>query len=170
MKKLLLVFAATLAFTLTGFAQSSNNDDEVVKIDEFSRYESVEGELIVKFADNTVLSLSLNDDRSLQATGIQAVDAVLSNYTIEKAIRLCPNDDPNRTLRTSKSYGGNDVVERDLSRLCLIKVAGTPDRCFSLMEELKQMDEVEFVEPNYIAYALGGYDRNHYNTCSALYA
>ena len=58
--------------------------------------------------------------------------------------------------RKAKSYGGQDVVEKDLSQLHLIVLdEKSPKNHYELIEELKQLPEVEYAEPNYICYALG---------------
>lgn len=165
MRKFFL-FIAFLISVVGLNAQSTNNDDEVVKIDWMNRYNSVDGEIIVKFADNTPFGLEYDRDNQLKSTGISNVDKVLKRYELISIDRLCPNDDPKRELRSSKSYNGGDVVERDLSRLCLVKIntpadkAGQPEfdiRTLTnqLIEEFNAMEEVEFAEPNYIAYSLG---------------
>ena len=135
-------------------AQDRNNEDEVVKIDWFNQHATKEGELIVKFADHTTLRLQNDERGTLQATGINKVDALLKQYPVAKAERLCPNDNPNRELKTSKSYNGPDVVERDLSRLCRF-VMQDPTQTYELIDALKALEEVEFAEPNYMAFALG---------------
>ena len=149
-------------FTLTllllacayGFAQSNNNEDEVVKIEWYNQHATKEGELIVKFADHTTLRLQNNERGTLQATGISRVDALLKQYPVAKAERLCPNDDPKRELKVSKCYNGPDVVERDLSRLCRF-VMQDPQQTDEMIQALKELDEVEFAEPNYMVFALG---------------
>ena len=150
----------TLMFLLVAsaavYAQSSNNDDEVVKIDMMNRYNYVDGEVIVKFADKTSFRLQYDRNDKLQSTGITAVDKLLNKYELVSIDRLCPNEKPNRTLRTSKSYNGGDVVERDLSRLCLVKINAKEGKTANdLIDEFNSMEEVEFAEPNYIAYSLG---------------
>lgn len=149
-------------FTLTllllacayGFAQSNYNEDEVVKIEWYNQHATKEGELIVKFADHTTLRLQNDARGTLQATGINKVDALLKQYPVAKAERLCPNDDPKRELKVSKSYNGPDVVERDLSRLCRF-VMEDPMQTYEMIDALKELDEVEFAEPNYLVFALG---------------
>ena len=166
MRKFLLIIALMISGVGLINAQSTNNDDEVVKIDQMNRFNSVEGEIIVKFADNSSFGLEYDRDNKLKSTGISTVDKVLKRYELVSIDRLCPNDDPKRELRSSKSYNGGDVVERDLSRLCLVKInspadkAGQPEFDIrtltdNLIEEFNAMDEVEFAEPNYIAYSLG---------------
>lgn len=154
MKKLFILTIMALT-GMVCLAQSNNNEDEVVKIDQFNQHAVKEGELIVKFADNTVLLLQ-NDNRGiLQTTGMQKVDVLLQQYPVARAERLCPNDNPNRELKVSKSYNGPDVVEHDLSRLCRF-VMEDPMQTYQMIEALNELDEVEFAEPNYMAFALGG--------------
>lgn len=156
MKKFFILSLMLLA-GMVCFAQSNNNEDEVVKIDQFNQHATKEGELIVKFADNTTLQLQ-NDNRGmLQTTGMQKVDALLQLYPVVRAERLCPNDNPNRELKVSKSYNGPDVVEHDLSRLCRF-VMQDPMQTYQMIEALNELDEVEFAEPNYLAFALGATD------------
>lgn len=153
MKKTFTLICLLLACAYC-FAQDRNNEDEVVKIDWYNQHATKEGELIVKFANHTPLHLQ-NDARGiLQATGIDKVDALLQQYPLAMAERLCPNDNPNRELKTTPSYNGPDVVERDLSRLCRF-VMQDPMQTYDLMEALKELPEVEFAEPNYMAFALG---------------
>lgn len=136
------------------YAQSNNNEDEVVKIDQFNQYATKEGELIVKFADGTPMFLQTDNRGMLQTTGMQKVDALLQQYPVARAERLCPNDNPNRELKVSKSYNGPDVVERDLSRLCRF-VMEDQMQTYQMIEALNELEEVEFAEPNYMAFALG---------------
>lgn len=154
MKKIFILTMIVLAGVFC-FAQSNNNEDEVVKIDWYNQHATKEGELIVKFADNTNLQLQNNNRGMLQTTGMQKVDALLQQYPVAKAERLCPNDDPQRQLKVSKSYNGPDVVERDLSRLCRF-VMQDPMQTYQMIEALNELEEVEFAEPNYMAFALGG--------------
>lgn len=137
-----------------GFAQSNYNEDEVVKIEWYNQHATKEGELIVKFADHTTLRLQNNERGALQATGMSRVDALLKQFPVAKAERLCPNDDPKRELKISKSYNGPDVVERDLIRLCRF-VMEDPMQTYKMIDALKELDEVEFAEPNYMVFALG---------------
>ena len=156
MKKLFTLLTLVLACAYC-LAQDRNNEEEVVKIDWYNQHATKEGELIVKFADHTTLRLQNNERGALQATGINKVDALLKTFPVAKAERLCPNDNPNRELKTSKSYNGPDVVERDLSRLCRF-VMEDPKQTYEMIEALKELDEVEFAEPNYMAFALGKTD------------
>lgn len=120
MKRFYLLAVLLLVAGL-GYAQSNNNEDEVVKIDWFNQHATKEGELIVKFANHTPLRLQ-NDARGiLQATGIDKVDALLQQYPVAMAERLCPNDNPNRELKTSNKQGNlpKEVWEMFVERMRL---------------------------------------------------
>ena len=158
---MLVLFASVCAF-----AQDRNNDDEVVKLDHFSRFNAVEGEVIVKFADNSAFQLKYDRHNKLQGTGMSAVDKTFDKFNVVEVKQLCPNDEKKRSFSSSKSYNGGDVVERDLSRLCLVRIEPDANRAQDadnniqaltqeLIETFNEMEEVEFAEPNYIMYALG---------------
>ncbi len=153
MKKVFILICMVLTCAY-GVAQDRNNEDEVVKIEWYNQHATKEGELIVKFADHTVLTMTNDAKGALQSTGMQKVDALLQQFPVAQAERLCPNDDPNRELKVSKSYNGPDVVERDLSRLCRF-VMEDPMQTYDMIEALNELDEVEFAEPNYMVFALG---------------
>ena len=153
MKKVFTLLCMVLACVYC-LAQDRNNEDEVVKIDWYNQHATKEGELIVKFADHTPLRLQNNQRGALQTTGMRRVDALLKTYPVNRAERLCPNDDPQRELKVSKSYNGPDVVERDLSRLCRF-VMEDPRQTYDMIQALKELDEVEFAEPNYMVFVLG---------------
>ena len=153
MKKLFTLLTMLLACAYC-LAQDRNNEDEVVKLDWYNQHATKEGELIVKFADHTMLNLQNDARGTLQTTGMSRVDVLLQRFPVAKAERLCPNDDPKRELKISKSYNGPDVVERDLSRLCRF-VMENPMQTYEMIEALKELPEVEFAEPNYLAFTLG---------------
>lgn len=166
MKKRIFTLMLVLASALCGFAQDRNNDDEVVKLDQFSRFNAVEGEVIVKFADKSAFQLKYDRHNKLQSTGMSAVDKTFDKFNVVEVKQLCPSDEKKRSFTTSKCYNGNDVVERDLSRLCLVRIEADASRAQDadyniqaltqqLIETFNEMEEVEFAEPNYIMYALG---------------
>lgn len=170
MKKLLCfaaVFALVFLFTPAAWSQDRNNEDEVVHLDQMSRYNSVPNQLLVKFVDYSSIKLDPKSPNrfaaGLTATkggtaneNIAAVNAVLENYTITSIEQLLPNFVMPKQPRRSPSFGGKDVVEKDLSQIYLIKLDETsPNNYYQLIEALQPLAEVEFSEPNYICYALG---------------
>ena len=170
MKKLLCfasVFAFVFLLTPAAWSQDRNNEDEVVHLDQMSRYNSVPNQLLVKFVDYSSIKLDpKNPNRFvaglLAAKGgatnenVATVNAVLEDYTIVSIEQLLPNFVMPKQPRRSPSFGGKDVVEKDLSQIYLIKLDETsPNNYYQLIEALQPLAEVEFAEPNFICYALG---------------
>jgi hypothetical protein len=87
------------------------------------------------------------------------INAVLEGYEVANIEQLLPTFQMPKNPRRAGSFGGGEVVERDLSQLHLITLSdGSPKNEYELMEELKTLAEVEYAEPNYICYALGQMD------------
>ena len=180
MKKSFLTLMFVLATAVCAFAQGRNNEDEVVKIDFMNRYNAVEGEVIVKFADNSFFRLDYDRNDKLRTTGMSSVDKAFEKFNVTSVKQLCPGDEKRRNFRTSKSYNGADVVERDLSRLCLVKIEPDASRAQDadyniqaltreLIDTFNAMEDVEFAEPNFIAYALGVESPSHQDTETPSY-
>lgn len=151
----LFVILAVLVMPFIAFAQDRNNDDEVIKLDpRTSRFDAVEGEVLVKFRDNAAVRMTTTRSGEYQTCGIRAVDDVLSSFGMEKVEQLCPAN-PTRSLRRSPSYGGGEVVEHDMTKLYRIRLnADDRQRSYELIEQLKQCGDIEYTEPNYIVSAL----------------
>ena len=82
----LFVILAVLVMPFIAFAQDRNNDDEVIKLDpRTSRFDAVEGEVLVKFRDNAAVRMTTTRSGEYQTCGIRAVDDVLSSFGMEKA-------------------------------------------------------------------------------------
>ena len=150
-----IILLAILALPFVSVAQDRNNDDEVIKLDpRTSRFDAVEGEVLVKFRDNAAVRMSSTRSGEFQTCGIRAVDDVLSSFGMEKVEQLCPAN-PTRSLRRSPSYGGGMVVEHDMTKLYRIRLsADDRQRSYELIEQLKQCGDIEYAEPNYIVSAL----------------
>ena len=174
-----LILLLSSLFAGTAFAQSrnpfeaaTNNEDEVVHLDQWQRQASRPGELLVKFRDRSDIKLAVDAKgkalkRFVSPTKNLSINAVLDSFAIDTIEQLLPAYKLPKAARISKSYGGGDVVERDLSQWHLIKTesgerkteneadASLSTNVYELMEELRKLPEVEAVEPNYICYALG---------------
>ena len=175
----ILILLLSSLFAGTAFAQSrnpfeaaTNNEDEVVHLEQWQRQASRPGELLVKFRDRSDIKLAVDAkgkalNRFVSPTKNLSINAVLDNFAIDTIEQLLPAYKLPKAARISKSYGGGDVVERDLSQWHLIKTesgerkteneadASLSTNVYELMEELRKLPEVEAVEPNYICYALG---------------
>ena len=151
-----LVLSLILAMPAVG--QDRNNDDEVVKLDQHTRYNCKPNEVSVKFNDYSDIKLGAKGDKAFASASSKAagINAVLEGYKVSNIEQLLPNFVMPKAPRKAKSYGGQDVVEKDLSQLHLIVLdEKSPKNHYQLIEELKQLPEVEYAEPNYICYALG---------------
>ena len=160
MKKIFTIFilsAFMLIWAQPLVAQDRNNEDEVVHLDPMTAYNARPGEVIVKFHDRSDIRLSTqNSQRFTSPTRSVGINAVLAEYDVIEIEQLLPDFQMPAQTRSAKSYGGQDVVEHDLSQLHLIKLNPNSERnAYELIEALKELDEVEFAEPNYICYALG---------------
>lgn len=157
-KNLLLIFSLLLmTLALPTFAQDRNNEEEVVHIDQMQRRAARPGQLIVKFHDRSDIRVDAQDNRRFSSpTRNTSINTVLAEYNVQSIEQLLPNFQMPAQTRSAKSFGGQDVEERDLSQLHLITLNVDDSRNeYELMEALKELDEVEFAEPNYICYALG---------------
>lgn len=157
-KNLLLIFSLLMmTLALPTFAQDRNNEEEVVHIDQVQRRAARPGQLIVKFHDRSDIRVDAQDNRRFSSpTRNTSINTVLAEYNVQSIEQLLPNFQMPAQTRSAKSFGGQDVEERDLSQLHLITLNVDDSRNeYELMEALKELDEVEFAEPNYICYALG---------------
>lgn len=157
-KNLLLIFSLLMmTLALPTYAQDRNNEEEVVHIDQMQRRAARPGQLIVKFHDRSDIRVDAQDNRRFSSpTRNTSINTVLAEYNVQSIEQLLPNFQMPAQTRSAKSFGGQDVEERDLSQLHLITLNANDSRNeYELMEALKELDEVEFAEPNYICYALG---------------
>lgn len=151
-----LVLSLLLAMPAVG--QDRNNDDEVVKLDQHTRYNCKPNEVLVKFNDYSDIKLAGKGAKTFTSATKKAngVNDVLKEYGVSSIEQLLPNFVMPKAPRKAKSYGGQDVVEKDLSQLHLIVLdKESPKNHYELIEALKELPEVEYAEPNYICYALG---------------
>lgn len=173
MKKNLLILSILVGSFMFCKAQNpfevmTNNEDEVVHLEQWQQYASRPGELLVKFHDYSDIKLAVNangknSNRFVSPTKNLGINVVLDSFAIDTIEQLIPNFKMSKSPRVSKSYGGGDVVERDLSQWHLIKIDNSKleiensefsTDVYALMDALKALPEVESVEPNYICYTL----------------
>lgn len=163
MKKLFSI-VLLMACSITLMAQSSNNEDEVVKIDRWNQNAYREGEVIVKFKADGAVQMRKNAKGKFQTTNISQVDALFAELGVEEVEELMPNVGARKAPRRMRAYNGTEVKDHDLSKLYLIRFteqvtapmsnAGEMRTVHQVVEQLQALDEVEFAEPNYMVYAL----------------
>ena len=163
MKKLFsLVFL--LACSIALVAQSSNNQDEVVKIDRWNQNAYRQGEVIVKFKADGAVQMRKNAKGKFQTASESAVDALFAELGVEEVEELMPNVGARKAPRRMRAYNGAEVKDYDLSKLYLIRFseqvaapmsnAGEMRSVHQVVEQLQALEEVEFAEPNYLVFAL----------------
>ncbi len=157
-----------MACTITLMAQSSNNQDEVVKIDRWNQQAYREGEVIVKFKADGAVQMRKNVQGKFQTASISQVDALFAELGVEEVEELMPNVGARKAPRRMRAYNGAEVKDHDLSKLYLIRFseqvaapmsnAGEMRTVHQVVEQLQALDEVEFAEPNYMVYTLATND------------
>ena len=147
----LLLLTATQAFSQV----SNNNEDEVNKIDaQASKYDYVAGQVLVKFSDQQTVKVR-KSGRRFAATNVDPVTEVLQKYGVEEMEQLLPNENPQRKMRKAQAFNGTLVEEKDLSQLYCVKLSEKHSaETMQLVNDLQNLDEVEFAEPNYKLYTL----------------
>lgn len=163
MKKLFSI-VLLMACSIALMAQSSNNEDEVVKIEKWNQHAYREGEVIVKFKADGAVQMRKNAKGKFQTASISEVDALFAELGVEEVEALMPNVGARKAPRRMRAYNGAEVQDHDLSKLYLIRFneqvaapmsnAGEMRTVHQVVEQLQALDEVEFAEPNYLVFAL----------------
>ena len=163
MKKLFSI-VLLLACSFTLMAQSSNNEDEVVKIDKWNQRAYREGEVIVKFKADGAVQMRKNAKGKFQTACISQIDALFAELGVEEVEELMPQVGARKAPRRMRAYNGAEVQDHDLSKLYLIRFneqvaapmsnAGEMRTVHQVVEQLQALEEVEFAEPNYLVFAL----------------
>ena len=150
------LLSATVAFAGTGMllAQSSNNVDEVVKIERHAARDYREGEMIVKFKPSSAVRV-----RSLArgvASGVSRVDKALGELGITASEQLMPLSGATVTPRAKalRSVSGKTIEDSDMSLLYRLTFDAAKVSVHEAVDKLAALNEVEYAEPNYVVYAL----------------
>ena len=156
MKRLISMAALLCVSAMMVNAQSSDNEDQVVKIDQANHRAHRAGEVLVKFKDNSSVVVKKQSTGRMRASSAP-VQNVLQRLGVSDMEQLMPVGGkikvPER-LRARRA-NGQPVEDRDLSKLYLVKFdTHLVHSVNEAVNALKQLEEVEFAEPNYIVYAL----------------
>lgn len=146
-----ILLAIFMFMAMPTFSQVSNdNADEVNKIDQHAARinDFVAGEVLVKFRETAPVKVQKARGK-YKAAGVTGVDKVLSAFGVEEMEHLMPNTSSLATVRRVKG------VSNDVSKLYYLRIkSARPDSTMMLVEQLKQLGEVEYAEPNYKVYSL----------------
>lgn len=154
MKKHWLLGAAAIMLASSVVAQSSNNQDEVVKIERHAARDYREGEMIVKFKPTSEVRVRARG-RSI-TSGVSGVDKVLGELGITASEQLMPltGEVVESRAKALRSVSGNTIEDSDMSQLYRLTFDAAKTNVHEAVEKLAALDEVEYAEPNYVVYTL----------------
>lgn len=150
--------ALTALMAIPAMAQDRNNEDEVVKVDaRFSAYNYREGELIVKFKDQSAAQIKAPRRTKFRTSGVNSIDATLRALGISEVEELMPLSGHQPVKRLARSVNGQTVTAPTMNRVYLMRYNKAKVRNVEeAVAKLSKLKDVEYAEPNRIVYALGG--------------
>lgn len=142
---------------------SNDNEDEVYKVDAAilrsgGSQQFRPGEVIVKFRDASPVTIQQVKGR-FKSASISSVNQVLGQYGATSMDKLFPNEKHVAAgkLKVMKAPDGSIIRQQNLDQVYQIKMESLrPDSTLELVKALNELKEVEYAEPNYIAYISGG--------------
>ena len=155
--KRLLLAAVMLLVAVPSFAQmvSNNNEDGVNKLTREARFRPYRGgQVIVKFKTGSGVRVQKVKGK-FKTSAVSAVDRVMNALGVAEAEELMPLSGTITTAkpRRAKAPNGRVVEEPDLSQLyCLSFDTAKVKHVHEAVEMLKEVSEVEYAEPNYLAF------------------
>ena len=153
--KLFLLVAMLFAATGMVFAQSADNEDEVIKIDKWNQQAYREGEILVKFKADGAVQMRAPRKAKFATSQVNSIDALFAELGVDSVEQLMPMTGHKNVGRRVKAYNGKDVEVKDLSKLYRLTLkAEKAQTMFDAIDKLKAQEEVEFAEPNYIVYTM----------------
>lgn len=153
----LLLAAVMLLVAVPSFAQmvSNNNEEGVNKPTREARFRPYrEGQVIVKFKTGSGVRVQKVKGK-FKTSAVSAVDRVMNALGVAEAEELMPLSGAITTAkpRRAKAPNGRVVEEPDLSQLyCLSFDTAKVKHVHEAVEMLKEVSEVEYAEPNYLAF------------------
>lgn len=159
MMKLHRIFtlALTALLTVPAVAQDRNNEDEVVKVDaRFSAYNYREGEVIVKFKEQSAAQIKAPRLTPFKSSGVSGIDNVLHELGVTEVEELMPLSGGQKTARVARDFNGKTIAPAAMNRIYLMHF--DPAKVRNVEEavaKLSQLPDVEYAEPNRLVYVLG---------------
>lgn len=155
MRKHFLLLAAVLFAATSLFAQSADNEDEVIKIDKVNQQAYREGEILVKFKADGAVQMRAPRKAKFATSQVNAIDALFEELGVDSVEQLMPMTGHKNVGRKMRAYNGSEVDVKDLSKLYRLTLkAEKAQTMFDAIDKLKAQEEVEFAEPNYIVYTM----------------
>lgn len=153
--------AATLVVVSAAGLTANNPYDgqyEVNRIDaRRSAFDYKQGEIIVKFKSEGKTRANLVATRSgvKASSNASALNALLDKYGASNAEELMPliGDMVTSPQTRSKAFNGENMEDKNLSSLYVIRMdTGKARNLQEVMKDFEALDEIEYVEPNYIVH------------------
>lgn len=153
----IFTIALTALAAIPTMAQDRNNEDEVVKVDaRFSAYNYREGEVIVKFKDQSAAQINAPRRTKFRTSGVNSIDATLRELGVSEVEALMPLSGNQQVKRLARSVNGKTVAAPAMNRIYLMHFDKTKVRnTEEAVAKLAKLADVEYAEPNRIIYALG---------------
>lgn len=144
-----------LAMSSTGvLAQSNDNEDAVVKIEQHNQNAFREGEIIVKIKPSSVARANVRG--GAVSSGVNALDDVLKELGVTECEELMPMTGAQHSSMRVQTFNGRGMTIPDTEKTYLMKFDSNKVQSVELaIEKVQSIDDVEFAEPNYLVYALG---------------
>lgn len=147
------------------FAQvSNNNEDGVYKTEHHNHRAFRQGEVIVKFKTGSAMgNMARSNSRVSAVSSMSRVMSEIGATAIEPLMPLTGELKQN-AARSAKGFNGKDVEIKDMSTLYTVRFDETKQQdVHAVVDKLKTIDDVEFVEPNYLVYTTATGDGDLYN-------
>ena len=160
MERILKTFILFLFVCFSSYAQNMNVVDGVIKLNPDSVYISNENEILVKFKNQTTITTKVGGP-SRVASNISSIDKILGSYDFDKVEKLISKEALSKPIKVISSVSGNTIQINNLTQMYCLKVKkNSVKNATELINELKKLPEVEFVEPNYVFNILGNVETN----------
>lgn len=157
MKRGLLTSILLGLSTIIVLAQSNNNEDHVIKISQSMQRAHRPGQVLVKFKDDSSIRLQKQSSGRMKVSS-QRVQAVINNLGVTDMEQLMPVSGKVKMKASERlrRANGQMMEDRDMTKLYLVKYDERRASDVSkAMAAFNELSEVEFVEPNYMVFALG---------------
>lgn len=168
MKKYFSLFLLCLSAIFL-WAQSNNNEDEVVKIDRFNQRAFRPDEVIVKFKDDGAVQMRAPQRAKFASTQVSAVDRLFLTLGVDSVEELMPMTGSKMLPKRIKAYNGQDIEPKNLGKLYRLKLSSQAMQqrsVFQVIDTLRTLEEVDYAEPNYLVYALSSGEGDSATYCS----
>lgn len=144
-----------LAMSSTGvLAQSNDNEDAVVKIEQHNQNAFREGEIIVKIKPSSAARANVRGGSV--SSGANAFDAVMNELGVTECEELMPMTGAQHSSMRVQTFNGRGMTIPDTEKTYLMKFDSNKVQSVEqAIEKVQGIDDVEFAEPNYLVYALG---------------